>query len=160
MQVDGNAVGDRGEDIVKILLTRRYGRTTPRFRPTSMGEKHPAIDFMVELVGSVGSPTPLFFAQVKATSHGVDTRGNVNIRVRPHQMSSLVTYPAPTHIVGVDETAEEAFILAALSGGAMGLSSLPARHSLVDEQTLIRLFDEVERFWQAHAAPFTVSQFI
>lgn len=70
MPVNQDAIGARGEAIVTNLLTRRHGRDGPLFRPQFLGEKYPAIDFSVELVGVAGDHTPFFFPQAKTTATG------------------------------------------------------------------------------------------
>lgn len=68
MTVDKDSVGERGEIIVKNLLTRRYGRALPLFRVQFLGEKHASVDFIIELTGADETYAPFFLVQVKSTS--------------------------------------------------------------------------------------------
>lgn len=95
MPVNRDAIGARGEAIVMVELTRRHGRDEPFFRPHFMGEKYPAIDFFVELVGGVENQTPFFLAQVKTTSTGYTPGGRLNARATPSEMAKLMRYPVP-----------------------------------------------------------------
>jgi hypothetical protein len=74
MSVDRNLIGARGERIAMNLLTRAHGRAEPFFRPTFLGEKYPAVEFFVELIGAPGNQVAFFFAQVKATRRGYTPR--------------------------------------------------------------------------------------
>jgi hypothetical protein len=152
MPVDRDSVGERGESIVTTLLTRRHGQPDARFRPRFLGEKYPMIDFFVELVGAGGMQTPFFFIQVKATSMGYNARGKLKVQVTEPKMLGLVKYPVPTYVVGVDEVNERAFIVAALAGGAPEFSSLPVDYPLMEEQTLIDLYEGARRNRRGQAA--------
>jgi hypothetical protein len=55
MSVDRKLIGARGERIAMNLLTRAHGRAEPFFRPTFVGEKYPAVDLFVELIGAPGN---------------------------------------------------------------------------------------------------------
>ncbi|HEY7034724.1 MAG TPA: hypothetical protein VH482_25520 [Thermomicrobiales bacterium] len=159
MPVNRDSVGEHGEWTVMKLLTRRYGRTEPRFRPLFLGAKYPTIDVFVELIGIRGPQTPYFFAQVKATSTGYDGRGRLRVRVSSDKVLRLVRYPAPTYVIGVDEEDERAFIMAAIAGGSTGFPNLPVNYPLDEERTLQALYSEVEAFWRTSSTRFTASQF-
>lgn len=160
MEVNRDSIGERGEAIVANLLTRRHRRPQPYFRPQFLGGKYPTIDFIVELLDADGPHTPFFLAQVKATSTGFNGRGQLKVRVPERVMTSLVKYPAPTYIIGVDEQDERAFIMAAIVGGIARIPSMPITHPLAKQQTLIALHEEVSDFWKRNPAVFTSSRFI
>jgi hypothetical protein len=160
MPVDRNLIWSRGEGIAGNLLTRAHGGAGPLFRPTFLGEKYPAVDFFVELIGSSGDQAGFFFAQVKTTRRGYTASGRLNVSVDPEALAGLVRYPAPTYVIGVDEPIEVAFVAAALTGGATQFRSLPTTHPLTDPRTLRTLYDEVRAFWAAHSADFTTSLLI
>lgn len=159
MPINRDAIGARGEAIVENLLTRRYRRSAPLFRPQFLGEKYPTIDFFVELVDAGGTQTPFFLAQAKTTSTGYNAQRRLRVQVPRNKMSGLVKYPAPTYVVGVDEVDERAFIMAAVLGGAAYFSSFPVTYPLGEERILMILFEEVQTFWQSSATAFTGSRF-
>lgn len=160
MPVDRNVIGSRGEGIAINLLTRPHGRTDPFFRPRFLGDKYPAIDLFVELVGAPGNQAPFFFAQVKATRQGYTTSGRLKVPVSRAGMNELVRYPAPTYVIGVDEPTETAFVVAAVVGGAAQYRSLPTDYPLADPGTLQLLFDEVLAFWAVNTVGFATSRLV
>jgi len=150
-------IGERGESIIRVLLTRFYGRRQPLFRPHFLGDKYPTVDFLVELVGSTARVVPFFFVQAKATAEGYTKHENrLKVRVSQDDMQRLVLYPAPTYIIGVDEPQEKGYIMAAVSTRIARVSSLPTTHPL-DDTTLRTLYDEVLQYWQANGADFSTS---
>jgi hypothetical protein len=66
-----NVIGERGEDIFKLAITNYEHFELPLFKPGFLGDKWPAVDFYVEMLGVRGS-TPFFFAQVKSTNSPLD----------------------------------------------------------------------------------------
>lgn len=161
MSVNRDAIGDRGQSIVFNLLTRFHQRPSPLFHPQFLGDKYPAIDLFVELVGAPATVRPFFLVQAKASRRGYTVRGHrLNVQVRQSGIRNLVAYPAPTYIIGIDEPNELAFVVAAITGGVSHFTSLPTTHSLDREQTLLRLYEEVLQFWQNNPVNFGVSQFL
>ena len=67
-------VGERGEWIFSILMTKFHPRRGFLFRPNFLGEKWPHTDFIVTLLGADPSIIPFFFVQVKATTTGYAQR--------------------------------------------------------------------------------------
>jgi hypothetical protein len=155
-----DALGERGESIVRVLLTRLYSRPQPYFRPQFLGDKHPTVDFFVELVGVTEPITPFFFVQVKATTQGyTKEHHHLKVQVVAAEVQRLLAYPAPTYILGVDEPQERGYLLAALAGGPRRIASLPTRYPL-DQTTLHGLYEEVLAFWQANGTTFRTSRFV
>src|SRR5262245_22873586 len=66
MRMLSNLIGDRGENIFELAITDYREFARPLFKPGFLGDKWPAVDYYVELVGVEGS-TPFFFAQIKTT---------------------------------------------------------------------------------------------
>jgi hypothetical protein len=160
MPVNRDAIGKRGESIVVTLLTRPYRNGEPFFQPQFLGDKYPMIDFFVELLGVFGAPRPFFLVQARTTTRGFTTRERkLRIQVTPVQMNGLIAYPAPTYIIGIDDAAEQAYLFAAVTGGAPYLSSLPTAHPL-NQATLQSLYDEVRHFWHSNPVVFRTSQFL
>ncbi|MBI4748802.1 MAG: DUF4365 domain-containing protein [Acidobacteria bacterium] len=142
-----NEIGQRGEAIFFVLLTKSFGRPYPIFRPQFLGDKWPAVDFIVELIGS-GDQTLYFFAQVKTTRDGyTKQKHRLKVQVSAEGIQKLASYPAPTYIFGIDEVKEEGFILSANGESLKRISSLPTTYPIHKiNQDL--LFDEVCQFWK------------
>jgi hypothetical protein len=158
--VDRDLVGERGQDFAFLALTEPVGKKASLFRPRFLGDKYPAIDYIVELVDAPAPFTPFFFVQVKATQTGYTQAGHLRVQVTEDTMRRLIAYPVPTYIIGVDnERRGVSYIVAALPGGSTHYPSLPTDHRLTG-RTLRHLFDEVLGFWQQHAATFTTSRFV
>lgn len=59
-----DALGQRGERIFEVLITKFHSDDGLIFKPQFLGDKWQYVDFIVELVGA-GSYIPYFFVQVK-----------------------------------------------------------------------------------------------
>jgi hypothetical protein len=140
--------GARGEAIFVVRLTQPWGpRKQPWFRPHFLGEKFTTLDYLVELVDSRGGPA-YFFVQVKTTNRGLTNTvpPRLRITVSPRDLKRMLAYPAPTYLIGVDESSEQAFI-ASVNGPVMAsIPSLPTAHPL-NPQNLQLLHSEVEEYW-------------
>ena len=143
-------IGARGEALFFIMLTRFCGRRRPFFRPHFLGEKFVTLDYIVELIDA-GPTTSFFFVQVKTTTQGYvrDMTGNKRLKVHVSHtdMQRLVSYPAPTYVVGIDEIAEMGYIIAANHDSPARIASLPTAF-LLDCDTLEHLWHEVKTFWE------------
>jgi hypothetical protein len=156
-----DALGQRGQNFANLLLTWFGTFPQPLFHPEFLGDKYPAIDFFVELVGVPNALRPFFLAQVKATRRGYTVRNRrLKAQVTRKSMSSLVAYPAPTYVIGIDEESGDGFLVAATAGGSRRYSSLPTTHDLRQPQTLLDLHAEVFQFWQANLPSFNDSRFV
>lgn len=155
-------IGRRGEAKVVLLLTRADGRKEPLFRPQFLGEKYRTVDFLVELVGADADVIPYFFVQAKATTNGYTKKERrLKVGVSRADMRRLVAYPAPTYIIGIDDTTFlSGYLMAAVPSGPDRLSSLTTAYPLDDWATLRDLYDEVKAFWDAAGVSFTASKFV
>jgi hypothetical protein len=69
-----DVIGERGESIFRVLLTRKHPSRGYLFdHPRFLGEKKQTIDFYVELFHEE-SLVPFFFVQVKSTSEGYSSK--------------------------------------------------------------------------------------
>ena len=95
--------GFRGEKIVELCLTDYRAFDAPLFRPGFLGDKWPAIDFLIEL-NSVPGRRLYFFAQVKSTG-GALTSGarSLTISSKKEDIAHLLEIPGPTYLFGVHE---------------------------------------------------------
>jgi hypothetical protein len=113
------------------------------FRPAHLGDKWAVADYAIELVNSTGK---FFLVQVKSTQVGCTRDGRLRVAVSADRYARLSGSWLPSHIVGVDDPLEEAYICAT-SPRAGGLGSLTTRHSLRDPEVRQQLNDEVDAFW-------------
>src|SRR5438874_838005 len=105
-------IGNRGENLFRVLITAYCGRKRPYFRETFLGEKFKALDFMVHLVG-VRSGLPYFFVQVKTTTTGYSSGKSgkrLRVKVTPRDVQRLKGIPAPTYVVGIDMKSGEGYL--------------------------------------------------
>jgi hypothetical protein len=142
-----DAVGLRGESIFFVALTKLYGRPEPIFNPRFLGEKYPAVDYLVELIAPDAQRIAYFFVQVKTTREGYTKRDHrLKVKVSDRDVARLGALPAPAYLVGVDEVNEIAYLVSANQAHPRRLSSLSTRFP-INEQTQDLLFHEVMRFW-------------
>lgn len=140
-------IGDRGQWLFCLLMTQICtGRNEPYFRPRFLGDKYPAFDYLVELVGS---EEHFFFVQVKATRQGYragrDAR-RLRVNVDRNDVRRMAASPVPTYVVGIDEPQGIGYLFSMNQPRRSGLGGIPARHSL-DCDNLLRLWQEVQSFW-------------
>lgn len=142
-------IGSRGEFIFCTRIMDFCGRNLPYFRPHFLGEKAQTFDYLVELVDAP-SGIPFFFVQVKATRKGY-TKGKARLKVgmAGADVRRFSLLPAPTYLVGIDESEEVGFLLAILHGMQGPIASVPTDFPL-DCPSLPRLWQEVEQFWAGH----------
>jgi hypothetical protein len=139
-------LGQRGESLFSVIITRFYGRPKPVFRPQFLGDKRPVVDFFVELIGDSLNSRPYFFVQVKSTRLGYNTKNRLKIRVPATEMRNLASLPAPTYIVGIDDIQERGYIVSANGEYSGSISSLSTKHTL-NRETQDMLWEEVKNFW-------------
>ncbi len=154
-----DSIGQRGESIFCVILTRLNGRPNPIFRPQFLGDKWPTVDFIVELTDYAGPRVPYLFVQVKTTREGYTKRENrLKVRVSEKSAQRLALYPAPTYIVGIDENQETGYIISACGKQKTGLSSLSTRFP-INKETQDILWREVVDFWKWVDTSDRVSKF-
>jgi hypothetical protein len=159
IELINNELGQRGEALFYVLITRFYGRAKPRFRPQFLGDKWPTVDFIVELMDA-GDSTPYFFVQVKTTRAGYTKKERrLKVQVEQEEMCQLASYPAPTYVVGIDERGEAGYIVSANGECLERVSSLSTEYPL-NERNLNLLWEEVNDFWLKVNVSLDSSQFI
>lgn len=141
-------IGSRGEYLFSARIMNFCGQPLPYFRPRFLGAKAQTLDFLVELVGT-GERTLFFFAQVKATRRPLTRKDRrLRVEIAADEVRRAAQVPAPTYLIGVDEQAEEAYIVPILDGMTRALPSIPTTFPL-DCTNLPRLYAEVEQFWSS-----------
>jgi hypothetical protein len=142
-----NEIGQRGEVIFSMLITKRWNRKDPIFRPQFLGDKWPTVDFLVELIGVVDF-TPYFFVQVKTTRTGyTNQQERLRTKIAGQDLKRLAVYPAPTYVVAIDEIKESGFIISANGEWCDNMSSVSTRFPL-DENNQDLLWREVKKYWE------------
>ena len=141
-------IGGRSEAIASMHLsaTCRLESDLPYFWPHYLGEKCQTFDFLVELVDA-GDETPFFFVQVKGTRKDYTKReGRLDVEVSAREVLRMVSFPAPTYLVGVHEKETRAFVISVHGLMREAIPSITTGHEL-NPYTLRRLWDEVRAFW-------------
>ncbi|AFY33571.1 DUF4365 domain-containing protein [Calothrix sp. PCC 7507] len=153
-----DALGQRGEAIFTVLMTEFHSQAGPIFKPQFLGDKWQYVDFIVELVGN-GQSVPFFFVQVKTTREGYTKQlKRLKVKVRKEHVMGLASYPAPTYIVGIDETQKRGYVVSANGENLSSLSSL-STNFLINHQNREILWHEVNNFWNQYKHKNLLSQF-
>ncbi|MDD1428532.1 DUF4365 domain-containing protein [Dolichospermum sp. ST_sed9] len=144
-----DALGQRGERIFEVLITKFHSDDGPIFKPQFLGDKWQYVDFIVELVGAV-SCVPYFFVQVKTTRLGYTKKENrLKVQVKKESVIGIASYPAPTYIVGIDEIKEVGYLVSANGENLTSLSNLSTKFP-INEKNRQLLWDEVNDFWKPY----------
>ncbi|MEA5579300.1 DUF4365 domain-containing protein [Anabaena sp. UHCC 0451] len=153
-----DALGQRGERIFEVLITKFHSDAGPIFKPQFLGDKWQYVDFIVELVGA-GSYIPYFFVQVKTTRQGYTKKDKrLKVQVKKESVIGIASYPAPTYIVGIDEVQEVGYLVSANGENLTSLSSLSTNFP-INKQNREILWDEVNSFWSQYNNNNLASQF-
>lgn len=137
--------GYRGEKIVELSLTDYQAFKHPLFRPGFLGDKWPAVDFYVELLG-LRDRKLYFFAQAKSTTKALKSK-SITISTKKSDIIRLLQIPGPTYIFGVHEPSGRVFVRSVHTGTpAKAINSIALTHEL-NSTNLRELYDEVRRFW-------------
>jgi hypothetical protein len=141
-----------------LKLTAWVAPSISLFQPVFLGDKWPTADFYVELI-TTNNPRPYFFIQAKATTAAyLQNPRRLRVRLTRRDEARLLRIPAPTYLVGIDETNSRAYIRSVRARATNAVSSLPASYPLTI-RNLHRLYNEVLAFWQAHIIKPTSSVF-
>ncbi len=145
-------VGRLAELVAATDLSRpvRHPYRRPLFRATFLGDKYPAVDFLVDVLGAADVSLGFFFVQVKGTVEGGAAGARLAVDVALDRFNALVRIPAPTYLVGVDVIAEVAYLVAAYRPRNARVSSMTRAYSLRDDSVKIEVFREVLAFWKAN----------
>ncbi len=153
-------IGDMGELLAALALSRpvlgRYRRSL--FKPTYLGEKYPAADFLVDALSPQGEHVGFFFVQVKSTSRPSGRR-RLRLTADTDKLRRLARLPAPTYVVGVDTVSEAAYIAAAFGPHPLRSHSLTKQFPLSSDAVRIELYREVLGHWATRGRRPTETRF-
>lgn len=149
-------IGERGQDLFKLLFTDLCGRDHPFFRPRFLGDKYPTFDYIVEVVDR---PEYFFFVQVKGTTLGytVEER-RLRVQVDQEDIDRMVACPTPTYVVGIDVNGIGVGFLLSVNEPRGNVASLTTRFP-INCGVLEQLRDEVVGFWASRNMTLTGSRF-
>jgi hypothetical protein len=154
-----DAIGQRGEALFFVLMTKPLPERGRLFRLQFLGDKWPLVDYIVELEDA-GTIRPFFFVQVKTTTEGYTRREQrLKVKISSEQIRGLAAYPAPTYIVGIDEENETGYIVSANGENTNALSSLNTSFPL-NQTNREYLWNEVKVYWETHQRPSLASGFV
>ena len=135
-----NEIGALGESIFNLAISRGL-----IFRPRHLGEKWPSSDFYVELEGL--KERLFFIVQVKSTTKGLDSKGNLKVKANKRKLQELNAYYCPTYLAGVNTKTEEVYLIAINKNKRKDISKLPTKFKL-DKDNIKLLYDDVKKFWK------------
>jgi len=148
--------GARGEAIFVAKIMDFCGRDTPYFDPHFLGDKFPVFDHIVNVVDGM-EISAFFFAQVKTTSAGYETRRDgkkyLKVQVSKQDLEAMFRYPGPAYLFGIDERSGSAYVVAVNRKRRTGFSAMPTDFG-VDCDTLRKIWDEVKAHWADQPASF------
>ena len=119
------------------------------FKATYLGDKHPAVDFLVDILAPDAKSRGYFFAQVKGTTRAIPAT-RIPIAVPADEFNRLVELPAPTYLIGVDVRSRSTYIVAAHSRRGTAVSSITRDFPLGRDAVKLALYDEVAEFWEVN----------
>jgi hypothetical protein len=134
----------------ELIRPRDRGRKPPLFRTTHVGDKYPAVDFLVDLVGPNDVSRGFFFLQVKGTTTSNPSSNRLPLDVPRERFNALAAITAPTYLIGVDLVAAESYLVAAYRRRRSRVSSIAKAFRLNDESVRVMLYEEVLAFWMAN----------
>lgn len=146
-----NHIGVRGESIFMTRITE-FDLIEGFF----LGDKSPIVDFYMDIIE--GDESYQFLVQVKSTTLGYDSCGNLRVSVPEKKYKKLQKKKLPTYVAGVDVKNEVVYICSAFQEDKT-ISSMPVKHSLKKsrpirtKKTIELLRKDVIRFWSGKVTP-------
>jgi hypothetical protein len=150
-RMTSDQIGSLAELLAATALSRPTGHPfhRPLFRTTHLGEKYPAVDFLVDILGPDNQSQGFCFAQVKGTGTA-KSGGRLALDVPLDRFNQLVRLAAPSYLIGVDIRTEESFIVSAYRPRRTRVSSITRAFPLDTDSGKVNLYREVLGFWTAH----------
>ena len=146
-----NHIGVRGESIFMTRITE-FDLIEGFF----LGDKAPIVDFYMDI--NDGDESYQFLIQVKSTTLGYDSSGNLRVSVPEKKYKKLQKKKLPTYVAGVDVNNEVVYICSAFQEGK-DISSMNIKHCLKKsrpvrtKKTLELLRKDVIRYWSGKVTP-------
>lgn len=153
--------GDLGELLAAADLSRpvrgRYNR--PLFKPSFLGGKYPAVDYLIDILAPDNLSCGFFLVQVKSTERAKVGAQRLPINVETDKYNRIATLPAPAYLIGVDLNSERAYLVAAHRRRPSNVSSITKQFPLHSEKIKIDLYKEVVSFWKLNAPRLQTTRF-
>ena len=153
-------IGDVGELVTALALSRpvmgRFRR--PLCRPTRLGAKYPAADFLVDALSPDSRSAGFFFVQVKSTNKP-GSPARLPLTANAAKLATLSRMPVPTYVIGVNVKVEEAFIAAAFGPRQVRPHSITKRFPLSADTVIVDLYREVLTHWTTRSRRPTKTRF-
>ena len=142
-----NSIGDRGESIFEVLITKHTNTGGSLFTPTFFGEKHELIDYHVDLKNHA---FPAFFhASIKTTGLGyTKTKRVLRVTIRKNEKAALAQCTVPTYVFGIDEKKEKGYFVCANKGSNKLIYSNISIKYPITQRNLNKLYREVSTYWK------------
>jgi hypothetical protein len=140
-------IGNHGEFVFQALISRRC-RDRFYFHPVHLGEKHPTIDMVVELLDPTNVKS-LFYVQIKSTALGYTGSGSserLRVTITSEDIERLKAFPGPSYIAGIDIVKGRGFLVGIVTSLNGPLNGLPTIHRL-DCRNFRTLWNEVDAYW-------------
>ncbi len=140
-------IGKWGEQLFGGLIMDYFGRDMPYFDPLYTDGVFETLDYYVELVGAPARYH--FWVSVKSTNKGyTKVRGQrrLTVQVNREDVDRLVSFPAPTYVVGIYPFHREAYILS-VNEPRGPINHLTTAYPL-NQANMERLWEEVHGFWE------------
>jgi hypothetical protein len=142
-----NSIGDRGESIFEVLITKYISGMGRLFTPTFLGDKHPLIDFHIDLLGH---PYPAFFhASIKTTRQGYTIKKDrLKVTIPKSDKAALAKCIVPVFIFGIDEELEKGYLACAHHIHNQLITGNISTSFPMAEVNLLKLHKEVSAYWE------------
>ena len=149
-RMSADEIGRFGELLTEAELLRpvRNGVNRPLFRGHNLGEKYPAIDFLVDLLDRRERRVGFFYVQVKSTAQlRASSRKRLPVACPVKKYNALVALPVPTYFVGADVITERLFVLAAHKPRSRDMASIVKTYDLSSDEVKNILYEDVLEYW-------------
>lgn len=158
MSSKNNQVGDRGEVLASLVLTKGY-----IFTSYLLGGKTPAFDLIIEISESNNPLKPYqAIIQVKATElvppfYSIGKhKGDLKTPVPKKKLHNLIKRPLPSYVMGVDINGSIHHIAPAFDHSLSYSSGIPPKLVIDTNNTpnhlaaLYKLKEDIINYWETH----------
>ena len=142
-----NHIGNRGESIFEVLVTKHMPGAGRLFYPTFLGDKYPVIDYQIDLLEH---PFPAFFyASIKTTQQGYTAnKGRLKVTILKKDREGLGRHIVPVYIFGIDENLEKGYMASANDPNSKLIINNISTFFPITENNLKLLHKEVSGYWE------------